>query len=339
MAMGCILIMTPSVLAKDKPIKLIINNWAPATHHYFKKTYVPWAKEVEEKTNGRVKVEIYNGGTLGKLTTTIEDVAAGKYQVTINIPSYQYKRHIMPIIAELPFAFPSVDVGYRTLKKLTEKYSDIIDEEFSEVEVMGFSVTDPYMLFSRSPIHNMEDLKGKLISLKAKSFKPVIEEWGATPVSIATPEAYTALQRGTIDILTYCPSGALGYKFYEVAPFAVDVNLWRFVICFIMDKHWLNSLPEDLQKLFKEDLNPRIAELNAYNDYGADVEDNKKKIKENSKEVVSFTPAEMEKLRKTAKPAWDFWLANAKKQGLPADQIMEDFKKLLAEEGGHKLPF
>jgi len=267
-------------LAGDKPIKLIINNTWPATHHFAKNVYEPWAKEVEKKTNGRVKVEIYHGGILGKMTSVIEDVAAGKYQVACNMPGYQYKQHILPVIGEVPFAFPSVYVSYKVLKKLTDKYANIVDKEFSDVSIMGFVTTDPYIFYSRVPIRSVNDLKGKLVSLKTKSFKPVIKNWGADPVSVGTAEAYTALQRGTIDVLTYSPAGGVAYKFYEVGPYVTYANLWNVVLCFVMDKKWLNSLPGDLQKLFKEDLNPRMAELATYNDYGPNGEKVKKILKE-----------------------------------------------------------
>ncbi len=316
-----------------KPITLIFNNTWPATHHFAKYAFEPWKKEVEEKTGGRVKVEIYHGGILGKMTTTIEDTAAGKYHVAINVPSYKYEKHILPVIGECPFSFPSIEAGYRVINALVAKYPDIIQKEFNEVELMGFTVTDPYILWSRTPIRKMEDLKGKMVSLKSKTFKETIKAWGSTPVSVATPEAYTALQRGTIDILTYSQIGGCSYKFYEVGYYVTKTDMWNFVICGIMNKKFFNSLPMDLQKLFKEELNPSLLKRITYDDYGVQMPAYFKEIKEKAKEVIYLSPAEKKKMVSSGKPAWDYWLNKARSLGLPAEQIMEDYKKLLRKEG------
>src|SRR5690606_20586208 len=58
----------------DKVYELNVNNWNPSTHHYVYNVFDPWKEMVEEKTEGRVKVNLYHGGSLGKSSSVYQDV-------------------------------------------------------------------------------------------------------------------------------------------------------------------------------------------------------------------------------------------------------------------------
>jgi hypothetical protein len=60
--------------AQDKPIELKFSSWVSAVHGHHTGVMVPWAKMIEEKSGGRLKVTIFRS-TLGKpaVTTTWSD--------------------------------------------------------------------------------------------------------------------------------------------------------------------------------------------------------------------------------------------------------------------------
>src|SRR5262245_46747233 len=53
-------------VAQDKPIELRFSSWVSTVHGHHTGVMVPWAKMIEAKSGGRLKVTIYPGGTLGK---------------------------------------------------------------------------------------------------------------------------------------------------------------------------------------------------------------------------------------------------------------------------------
>ena len=64
LALTC-LSFTP-IAAQDKPIELKFSSWVATVHGHHTGVMVPWAKMVEEKSGGRLKITIYPGSTLGK---------------------------------------------------------------------------------------------------------------------------------------------------------------------------------------------------------------------------------------------------------------------------------
>ena len=56
--------------AQDKPIELKFSSWVSAVHGHHTGVMVPWAKMVEEKSGGRLKITIFPGSTLARPSTT-----------------------------------------------------------------------------------------------------------------------------------------------------------------------------------------------------------------------------------------------------------------------------
>ena len=52
---------------KDGVYELSFNIQVPSTHKFHKEVVEPWAELVEEETDGKVKVNIYNSGALRNL--------------------------------------------------------------------------------------------------------------------------------------------------------------------------------------------------------------------------------------------------------------------------------
>ncbi|ARK26405.1 hypothetical protein SporoP37_16665 (plasmid) [Sporosarcina sp. P37] len=324
----------------DKVYELNVSNIQPSTHHYVYNVYEPWTEFVEKETNGRVKVNVYHGGTLGKPTSAFEDTRGGIADIGLVISTYYYDSIFFPYtIGNLPFAFSDSEIGSEVITNFGEKYAvDAIEEE---VHYLGGSyVTDPYNLFSKDPIKKIEDISGLKMRVQGKSDVPLVEAWGGVPVSIPLDETYEALQKGTLDTAFYSTIGVLGHKYYEVAPYVMKMGTTVTPVTPIMNKDYYESLPEDLQKKFDEVLGPKLAELlsethkkeldKAYIELG--------KLIEGKGEIIELASEEEAKFKATAKTIWDDWVEEANAKGYPGDQMMEDFKKMLLE-AGLQLPF
>ncbi|WP_342510989.1 TRAP transporter substrate-binding protein DctP [Sporosarcina sp. FSL K6-1522] len=324
----------------EKVYELNVGNIQPSTHHYVYNVYEPWTEFVEKETNGRVKVNVFHGGTLGKATSAFEDTRGGIADLGAVISTYYYDSIFFPYtIGNLPFAFPDSTIGGEIMTKFGEKYAvDAIEEE---VHYLGGSfVTDPYNLFSQKPVRKIEDIKGLKMRVQGKSDVPLVEAWGGVPVSIPLDETYEALQKGTLDTAFYSTIGVLGHKYYEVAPYVMKMGTTVTPVIPIMNKDYYESLPEDLQKMFDEVLGPKLAELfsethkkeleKAYGELD--------KLIEGKGEIIELVPEEEAKFKVSAKTLWDEWVKEANAKGYPGDQMMEDFKDMLLE-AGLKLPF
>ena len=114
--------------------ELDVNNWNPSTHHYTYNVYEPWKELVEEKTGGRVKVNLYHGASLGKSSSTYQDVSGGLYDVGLVVANYFYDTGFFPYtIGNLPFAFEGPEESAKIMKEFGEKYAN---KNLSDVIVM-----------------------------------------------------------------------------------------------------------------------------------------------------------------------------------------------------------
>jgi len=319
-------------------IEMNVGNWQPSTHHYVYNVLEPWKKYVEEKTNGRIKVNLYHGGTLGAAKSAWEDVKGGVYDVGLVVTTYYYDSELFPYtIGNLPFAFPDSVTAAKVVSKIGEKYAK---DAFKDVVLMGVTSTDPYDLFSTKPVRKVEDLKNAKLRVQGKSDSEMIKSFGATPVSISVNETYEALQKGTIDMTFYTPIGAVGTKYYEVAPYVTKMGVSVTPMIAVMNKGFYDKLPDDLKKMFDEDFNKKLIDL--YNEsYTKELEKSYQELEKHVQgkgEIITLTPEELKEFKKHAKVQWDKWAEDANKKGYNGQEMIDEFKKLIQEEG-LELPF
>ena len=324
--------------AADKTYEIDFNNWLASTSAIAVGAFEPWKKLVEEKTDGRVKVNLYHGGVLGQSKTVLDDVRGGVYTVGYSVPSYWYDSPYFTLtIGELPFAFDDNKVSSAVMSEFAQKYSKDIFEKLG-VKDMGVTTTDPYVIFGVKPIRTIDDMKNKKIRVPGRTFVQMLKEWGAVPTPMPNEDTYTALERGTLDAAYYSPSGARGWKYNEVAPYMTMINTPVIVLNPIMNQQFFDALPEDLQKQFDEELNPALIDL-IVKTYSEDIAKTVSVVEERAEkgrgEVIRLTDEEREPLIAATKQDWDNWIKEADKRGLNGEQLMSDFKEIMKSHGAN----
>ncbi len=327
--------------AAAQTITADFGSWLPSTHPQAVNSFEPWVKLVDEKTKGRVKITLHHGGALGSSKAVLNDVKGGAYQIGLLIPTYYYDTPLFEmLIGELPFAISSPELGERVMSEFIGKY-DSGGLKKLKLKSMGILASDPYALFSRSPVRTVDDLKGQKVRT-SKVWMPIVKAWGAVPTPIQPEEAYTALDRGTLDVMSYGTSGAMSWKYFEVAPYVTRLVSPVTMLAMVMNQGFYDKLPPDLQKLFDEELNPALIKMMVAT-YVKGEDEALEKMAQYFKakgkgEVINLTPSQMAGFVKPAKAEWESWVAEANKRGLPGEAMMVDFKKILARNGVD-LPF
>ena len=108
LTLAMIALGTPAAApAQDKPIELKFSSWVGTGHGHHTGVMVPWAKMIEEKSGGRLKVTIYPGSTLGKPADHFDMVMNGIADMGFATPGYTPGRFPLISVAELPLLFKS----------------------------------------------------------------------------------------------------------------------------------------------------------------------------------------------------------------------------------------
>lgn len=315
-------------LAKEKTITLRLNNPMPPTHHMAVRVFEPWAKFVEEKSKGSLKIQNFYGGSLSKMRDVWEGTLGGMWDMGLWIPTYKYNSFTGSLIAELPFLFPDNVTATNIMRSFIPKWTM---EEFKDVKIAAFFNSDLFALWGKKKIMKIEDFKGMKLRVPGRGWKKVLQAWGATPVSISAGDIYMALDQGTVDGAIYSITGGSGMRFQEISTYVSKLNAQSILVSIVMNKDTWNKLPKDIQTLFDNVLFPELERLSV-NTYTVGVKQVWGEMEKAGK-TVEISSKMMADLQNSARPIWDDWIQKATAKGYPAEEMMNDMKKRLRKAG------
>lgn len=191
---GCSQKATPTG-ADGKVVELKLAHFWPATHPVETQLIQPWAKEINQVTNGKVKITSYPGETLLKANDVYDGVVKGVADVGVSCFSYTRGRFPVLEVFELPgityeSSRVSSKVAWETIQALNPK-------EVQDTKLLMVFTTGPGDLYTKTPVTKLEDIKGMEIRATGLSAK-TLAALGASPVGMAQSEAYEALSKGVV---------------------------------------------------------------------------------------------------------------------------------------------
>jgi TRAP-type C4-dicarboxylate transport system substrate-binding protein len=231
-------------------IKLKAANYLPVTHKMSLLT--GWfCDEVKKRTNGRVEITYYPGGTLLSPVKMYDGVVTDIADMGVSHISYTRGRFPVMEVFEMPLGFPS---GWVATQVTSDFFNKFKPAEWNDVHVLYVDMTGPLVLLSVSkPVKTLEELKGLKIRATGQMTE-VIKALGAIPVPLEMPDVYDALRRAVIDGITVDLSTLKYWKFAEVIKYVTaDWQLGTgYTFYFVMNKRKWDALPPDIQKIFTE---------------------------------------------------------------------------------------
>ena len=226
-------------------------------------------KMVEKASGGRIKIEVYPGGSiispLDNMRSTgkgVVDMAAGCGAYQAGLGSY------FSLLYGIPFVLDNMDdleivwqnMGlYDYAKTLYAKYN---------THLLGWNADAPIGLFSKKEIKSLNDLKGMKIRAVG-AYGDFYKMFGASPMTTPTAEIYMALDRGLVDGVTWGSEAAMKeFGLHEVSkyilvPWIAGATANDMMIN--MDK-W-KALPPDLQEIMTTCYQKYSATLGAFYKY------------------------------------------------------------------------
>jgi tripartite ATP-independent transporter DctP family solute receptor len=213
------------------------------------KAAVKFAEEVNEKSNGRIKVTVYSNEQLGGELDNITAIQAGTADMVLSGESLQNFADIVGIMST-----PYLIQDSEHLKAVINgEPGQVIEDAIYEgagLKVLTFFERGPRMLTSNKPIYSINDLSGLRLRIpNVPLFVEVWDEWGARPTPMNFSELFTGLQQNTVEAqenpLALTRSGG----FYEVQKYINNTQHVRGWIYMLIGVDQWNALPEDLQQV------------------------------------------------------------------------------------------
>jgi tripartite ATP-independent transporter DctP family solute receptor len=156
-----------------------------------------FAREVAEKTGGRVKINVYPSSQLGSEKDMIEGLQIGSQQAgLIGSGSFQPIEPKLGIV-ELPYAWPTREHAYRAFDgELGAALAKLLDAK-NIVTLAWWENGFRHITTKGDPVRTPADLKGLKIRVTPDKMRlDTFRALGAEPAPLAFGELYSALQQG-----------------------------------------------------------------------------------------------------------------------------------------------
>jgi len=213
-----------------------------------------FAEEVEKRTNGALKFEIYPAGSLVKAKQQFDAMSRGALDMSVFPLAYQGGKIPMVNITLMPALVTDYDQGLRwknapigkELEKTLEEHGVMI---ITWVWQAGGNVSRD------KPILNPDDVKGLKVRGAGKSIEVMLKAAGGAIVSIPSSEGYSAMQTGVADAMWTSSGSLVSYRLYEVAKHvttARDKTFWFMFEPLLMAKSTYDTLTPEQQKIVTE---------------------------------------------------------------------------------------
>jgi TRAP-type transport system periplasmic protein len=214
-----------------------------------------WAKAVEEKTKGGLKIEVFASAQLGVEEDILEQIRAGA-NVGQNTDSARMGNYV-PGIAILngPYCAENLDEVAKLKNAPTIKgFHDELASKYG-FKVLSFGWVQGYRhFFTNKQVRTPEDLKGlRIRTPPAPIWQESVRALGATPVALAFGEMYPALQQKVVDGVELVYNNIPAGRFYEVLKYVSETRHIMLVNYEVISAKWFNALPPNYQKILVEE--------------------------------------------------------------------------------------
>ncbi|MFC1822471.1 TRAP transporter substrate-binding protein [Thermodesulfobacteriota bacterium] len=319
-----------SIANAEKEITLRISSFLPSFHIINKVFLEPWAKKIEKRTNGKLKMKLYPGGTLGKAKNQYDMVVRGVADIAWGVTGYTPGRFPLTSVIELPFMVPSDEIGCRIIQRLYDE--GYLKNEFDDVKLLALFTPPATDLHTRKKlVKNISDFKGLKIRTPSPIIGELIKNWGGVPVGLPASEIYLTLERGVIDGLLIDVNTIIPIKADEVTKYHTKLGVSAAALFLVMNKKTYTSLPSDCKKAINEFSGEWWAYFHGKaTDKAAD--ENWSRLKKDSDRII-YTPSsqEIDAWKKAAQPIINKWIKDNEEKGLPARKVFDRAMELKNE--------
>lgn len=250
-----VIFLSACASADEKAEYVLYAGHSLAADHPFELSMLELSKRVEERTDGRVKIESFPLSQLGAEREMIEGLMLGSIDmmVTTSGPLINFVPDFG--VLDLPFLFNDREAAVNILEG--EVGNDLMSQLRDE-GIVGLSWGENgfrHITNSVKPIETPEDLKGLSLRVQEnKVFISAFNDLGAKASPMAWTEALTALQSGVVDGQENPVLVIDSYKLYDAGQEYMTLSQHAYSSAvFLMSEYAYNRLPEDLREIVMEE--------------------------------------------------------------------------------------
>lgn len=294
----------------------------PRTHNW-------WAEEVERRTDGQLKIEIYLSGSLPyQQTESLKAIDEGLVEVAEVFGGSLGGSEKALEVLDLPgFVPPDMQLRSELQRYLKEPLNEIVREKY-DARVYSFFQLEPRNLYTKEPIPNLDALAGTKVRALGELESNFTQALGAAPQSMSWPDTYVAMQQGVIGGFWIVDSAVYTSNMYEVSDYIIDLQVGGASTYLMINQSAFESLPQDVQQVLT-DLEPEY-QAKIEENIMEDIEVNREQLLDEGMEVTNWPQRDRERMQTVARDLWEDWYAGADPD---AQRIFDQANQFIQEQG------
>ena len=291
----------------------------------------PWAEEIEERTDGRVEVQVFPAMQLGGQPSDLYGQARdGVVDIVWTLPGYSPGRFPLTEAFELPFICADAEA---TSQALNEFYQTWLQDEYNDTQPLVFHAAAPGHIHTADrEVRTLEDLEGLRVRAPSRASAAMLEALGAVPIGMPIPEVYEALSRGVVEGAWIPWTIMRPFRLHEVTQFHTEVSLSCVLFLMTMNKARYDSLPADIRTIVDETtgiaLAKRLGRL-----WQNDEEPGRAIALEQGHSIFPLAEAERERWKKATQPVIAGWVEKVRAKGYDGEAMLAHARHLVAKYG------
>ncbi|MGN0513475.1 MAG: TRAP transporter substrate-binding protein [Lachnospiraceae bacterium] len=253
---GCILlamVLSVAGCGKSKEVTTLIMADVQEGEHPTALACDKFAELVNEKTNGRIVIEVYHGSTLGTESEQVDQVAVGGIDFArVSSPVSKYYDDIKAFQAL--YLYSSEDAMWKVLDgEIGDEFlkSDVLKENGIE-GLCWISGGSRNFYNNKKVITKPSDLAGLKLRVNTDSMFAFLDRCGSTGINVAYGDIYNSITAGVIDGAENNWPSYISTGHYEVAPYITVDEHTRIPEMIIVSTETMNSLSEKDQQIIRE---------------------------------------------------------------------------------------
>jgi len=210
------------------------------------------AREIKERTEGRVQIKYYGGGIMGNDTKVLGRIRIGTLQGGAFTPVALAGQYPELNLYGLPLIFDSEEEAAYVRERMDDELIKGLEE--AGFVSFGFATGGFAILMSNTPVDELEDLKGKKVWVPEGDTVSYdsMQALSLSPVTLPLTDVLTGLQTGLIDIVAMSPIGALVLQWHTKVKYITELPLVYTMGFMAIDKRAFDKISAADQAIFRE---------------------------------------------------------------------------------------
>ena len=306
----------PAPSPAAKPIELRVATHFPGPSA-MAKSLDAFGKEIEKRSNGKIKINFFPGEALLPAVNMVDGVAKGLSDIGYCVLSYTPGRFSVTEADTAVLGRPTAWISTHVVSDFQAKFKP---KEWDPFHVLFINANPPTGIYSKTPIRTLEDLKGKKLRCQGREAE-IGKLLGAETMATPSPETYDALSKGVLEGAIYPFEAARTFRVADATKYFT--TSWQaltgatFVVFMNLDA-W-NKLPGDMKSIFDQVSDEWIEKSAiAWNDQ--DIA-GYNYCKEKGLEIIDLSADEAARWQQAASPITDKYIKDMVGRGFAENEV------------------